>query len=379
MQITAPISNLEQLQTLVDCGVTECLIAGRELSRWGELYLSNMEKIFDHAEQFGINPVLVWDVLMEERKFDHCRKYFDALPAKLKQRVRVQDLGALEYIRQNYPDSKLQLVVEHGNHNLIGLKAYESYAGEQLERLILSNEIPFEKLKQFRSELRTPLEVLVMGKNLIFYGQRKLLSPLTGEEKDFIRATANSEETPHKGFSLLENKHGTFMFNTKDICLVTVSEKLQDLSIQYGRIDVWHLESPQLFAATVSQLNEPNEKNLNSFLEIYGEKSHRGFFHVNKSNVLFPKLKNSRLHGGQVNFIGHVLDVKRPDYIAVKLAPGVALPEEGECLNLIHPEGKDTQVKVKNPRFWSETQKDIILMDYLKGSVIKAALFKASS
>ena len=104
--------------------------------------------------------------------------------------------------------------------------------GDQCERLVLSNELSKEKLLEYAHLLNTPIEVLVFGRILLFYSPRLLLSPLEKTELEnnhSIEAFGTSEESPHSGFPLIENSHGTFMFNVKDLYLLDHLEELKEM------------------------------------------------------------------------------------------------------------------------------------------------------
>ena len=53
--------------------------------------------------------------------------------------------------------------------------------------------------------------------------EKRAKSMTSGE---FLEATGESEESPHKGFPLIENSHGTFMFHIKRLFLLEHLEHL---------------------------------------------------------------------------------------------------------------------------------------------------------
>src|SRR5690606_4501254 len=111
--------------------------------------------------------------------------------------------------------------------------------GARLTRLVLSIELSKESLKNIVPALKTPCELLVLGRILLFHSPRALLAPLAGPVADpaWLEAVGASEESPHKGFPLLENKHGTFMFLPKDFCLAEQLPELKELGLEYMRFD----------------------------------------------------------------------------------------------------------------------------------------------
>src|SRR5690606_28287579 len=136
--------------------------------------------------------------------------------------LRVQDPGALEWSLKN-TNKPLQFIAETGNHNFEALKGWVEYCGDRLERIALSIELSRPVLEEFVKKLKVPCELLVFGRILLFYSPRSLLSPLSPEKiavNEELAALGESEESPHKGFPIVENRHGTFMFHIKEFCLL---------------------------------------------------------------------------------------------------------------------------------------------------------------
>src|SRR5690606_27249455 len=123
--------------------------------------------------------------------------------------IRALDPGIMQFLFEA-TDKPLHFVADTGNHNLIGLKRWESYFDNRLERLVLSIELSRESLKTIIPSLKTPCELLVLGRILLFHSPRALLAPLAGPVADpaWLEAVGASEESPHKGFPLIENKQG---------------------------------------------------------------------------------------------------------------------------------------------------------------------------
>src|SRR5690606_27178764 len=107
---------------------------------------------------------------------------------------------------------------------------------------------------------------------------------------------------PHKGFPLIENQHGTFMFHIKEFCLVDYAQELKENGLSYFRIDQ-RFEEKKLREIT-ELVRKFSEEEFLKFKEEYSQDLMRGFYLVNKTDVLFPKLKNSRLQQREGNYLG---------------------------------------------------------------------------
>ena len=138
-----------------------------------------------------------------------------------------------------------------------------------------------------------------------------------GNSGHWIEAAGQSEESPHKGFPLLENEHGTFMFLPIDHCLLDSLSELSELGVAHLRIDNRFM-SEGLFTRVMEHFNNPSEESFEMIKDASQARLIRGFYNTNKSDVLFKKLKNYRIQrkdkGTQVFLLVSFLQVE-PDHV----------------------------------------------------------------
>ncbi len=383
---------LKKLSSLVDAGKIansdlEVIVGTRSLSRYSELSLEGLLDLVTLNQTLKLPLVLEWDVLQQENLFLKNKEVIARLPLHEFKAIRVQDPGALNTIVENYPWLKVQLILENGNHNFQGLSRWSSFLGTQLERLVLSNELSREHLSRYASELSSGLEVLAFGRILLFYSPRLLLSPLKKEElqkslaEKNIEAFGTSEESPHAGFPLIENAHGTFMFNVKDLYLLDHLEELKSLNISAVRFDLRfdesfkHLETMMdLYAGRI-----PHEE-----VNIKGDHPRpmiKGFYNINKTDVLFTKLKNKRIQRQDDNYIGEIVDVERDQQMALVIKSKHLALNLGAEIQLVTPEGKIKTLSVKTMIDTGRREKEnaktneIVLLPFMSGIVAKTQVY----
>ena len=191
-------------------------------------------------------------------------------------------------------------------------------------------------------KLKTPCELLVLGRILLFHSPRALLSPLSGEASDqsWIDAVGASEESPHKGFPLVENKQGSFMFLAKDFCLAEQLKDLRDMKLDFMRLDPTGCEPEVALKVVDDLLSDQPEKAKDSWPNLVI----RGFYGVNKSDVLFKKLKNPSRD--KTHAIAEVLDTRKGDPVTVRVLDGAKL-HSGMKIEMVSPDGKKKQIELK--------------------------------
>lgn len=386
MNYLSYLEHLEQLPLFEQMGVKELLLGHRQLSRLGELQTENMIFLMKECRKRKIEPILEWDILMTQQVLTQAEKVLSLLPMDEFRFIRVQDPGALQLVMDKYPHLKIQLNLESGNHNLVGIQEWCSYVGDRLERVVLSLEIPIDRLKSYLPELTVPVEILVLGKNLLFYTPRSLLSPLKpgsgGQEK--VVARAKSEEGPHKKFFLVENQHGTFMFHPKELFLLESLAELQEIGLSHCRLDFRFGKTLEFQKEILQWVTSANFSlaSLQALKEQYPGEVFRGLFKVNKSDVLFPKLKNQHLQRQDSCFLGEILEVEKGKYAAILLKNknrSLIVPSEIEIRN---PKGELIQMQLKemkDSKWQSLSQGEngqVVFINYAKGMSAQSAVYQ---
>ncbi|MDX1521102.1 MAG: U32 family peptidase, partial [Anaerolineae bacterium] len=156
--------------------VTEVLLEPDLLARQGRLSLRDVHELALAARARALRPVLVWDALMPERRLVEIEAELVRLDFSVYAAVRVSDVGAAQWLRNHQPQMPIHLIAETGNHNLTALQGWCDYFGPALERLVLSIELPEEKLIDYCRRLPVGCEVLGVGPILLFYSPRSLLA-----------------------------------------------------------------------------------------------------------------------------------------------------------------------------------------------------------
>lgn len=395
MKFITYAENLTQLKELsilvetnrIESAELEVIIGNAFLSRYSENTIAGFEEMIVFNQKAKLQLILEWDVLQQETLFQKNIELISKLPLHEFKAVRVQDPGALNFIKEKFPWLKVQLIMENGNHNYAGLSRWSDFLGEQLDRLVLSNELSREHLGKYATELKSDLEVLVFGRILLFYSPRLLLSPVNKEsiqaefEKN-IEAYGTSEESPHAGFPLIENRHGTYMFNVKDLYLLDHLEELKSLNIAAVRFDLrfddsfGHLENCiDLFKGRVAHTE------ISTIKSEHPRPMIKGFYNINKTDVLFTKLKNKRIQRQDDNYIGEIVDVERDQQMALLIKSGHLNLKAGDELQLVTPEGKTKTLGLRN--FTDTTGKsketagmnEVVLLPFISGVVAKTQVY----
>jgi len=360
MEITTYVENIDQLMLYQECGIQSAIIGHRDLSRYRGLNHVEFNYLCTQAQAHNFSLVLEWDILMTEDDFQTALHTLQKLDLRYFQSIRVQDPGALEYVLE-HTNLPVELILENGNHNLLAVQSWINYIGPRLKKVVLGIELPHNTLATWLSQLTVPCEILVLGRILLFYTPRKLLSPLAKQEQhtEVIEAIGSSEESPHKGFPLEETKHGTFMFHIKDFCVLDHLQDLAQLKLKSFRIDMRWLEHENF--SSILQLVQAqqnlNEVQMQQLKELWPQDLMKGFYRVNKTDVLFEKLKNKRLHKKEDRFLGVVLENYKKRGMVVQFKNHKHALSVGSKVAIMTPQGDEFELEVE----WIENSSGVRL------------------
>lgn len=331
------------LQTAIEAGFDEVLIGHKSLSVLGALDSEECHAIAKSAQGSELRPVLVWDTLHADGGIDEAIEAINSLDLKNFAAVRVQEVGALEYLLGLEPKVNIQFIAKSGAHNLESLRGWCRHIGIQLERLIVSSELPKERLAQYIQGVPVPVEVLGFGPVLLFYSPRSLLSwSGQGEQtkRDFLSATVRSDESPQAAMRVIETRHGTLAFHAKDYSLLDKVEELKSLGLGAFQIDLRLEEDMQDLPHIAALIEKWNKSAHSDFVASYSRGLTRCFYTANSTDVLFKRLRNQLLRGGSVPALGRVVEAIKERHLIIEVLGHGKKLTQGQRVKFLTPNGK---------------------------------------
>ena len=375
MNFVTNISSIHDLSLAREYGVKEVLISDKMFSRFSENNFDECLELASHAKQLGLKTVFVWDIISTNNEFEKSCEIFKTLNLESFDCIRAQDAGVIHFLAEQ--GFKLQIILENNNHNFTAVKKWCDAFAKNLDKVILSIELPETKIVDYCQKLSVPVEILGLGPILLFYSPRKLLNgAVENEESESLYALAESEESPHKGFPVVQNTHGTFMFHIKNFFILEHYQKLAESGLHSMRIDLSDVGMEYLENIHAYLQNEIDLKTLK---QNYSKDTIRGFYHVNKSDVLFKKLKNHRIQRKDESYLGEVTDVLKDEYILVTIKNHSI--KVGDQVTYLNPEGKNISSKIVtirdlNLKEVSEAKPgQIVLVNYTRKVLAKSQVY----
>jgi len=371
MELVSPVRSQTELATAHEAGITEVLLGHQMLSTLGTLGTDELHSLANSALKLGLRPILLWDTLMRDAEFDRAVNCIKKIDLKLFSAVRVMDPGALEYILEETL-LPVQLILRTGNHNIESILGWINYNKARTEKVILSSELPKKRIEEYVKVIPVKTEVLGLVPILLFYTPRYLLTYQStsgdgerGEDSfNLLTAMASCEENTHKGFRVVETKHGTLVFHAKDYCLLEQINELKSMGVTSFQMD-FRLEKSESFileqikkVAVLCKSFDPVF--YQEWASSYPNKITRCFYQANATDVLFKKLKNTTTQRVDHSFVGEVIESVRDRHIIVHVTGNARELTKGNELKIITPMGKQVLFTVGSIRDLDGNQKEEI-------------------
>jgi len=328
----------------------EVLIEPRELSREGRLSFEEAENLAREAREHNLKPVLVWDILMTQNEFKAKCARMSAIDTTLFTSIRTQCPGAALWVRENLPEKGLQIILENSNHNLPGLKRWVAHLAPQ--RLVLSTQIPEERLIECCRELQTECEILGAGKILLFYSNRGLLAANFNDsdattDNRWIYADSSSEESASRPFPTVENSHGTFMYLNKDHFILDQLEKLDAGGIHTVRIDLRDLQGCEHAAQGIVELCQMTLNRDSSALSAaWSRPTAAPFFKRNRTDKQLTRMKPLTRLLRDSRCLAEVVSVERGEEIGLFTLRD--FPTDQGTFTFVAPDGREVPVEIES-------------------------------
>ncbi|CAG37682.1 peptidase U32 family protein [Desulfotalea psychrophila] len=234
-ELLVPAGNYEKLVTAVHYGADAIYLGGKDFSlraKAGNFSENAMQAGLDYAHRHGVKVYITANIIAHNRDFSELDEYLLGLEKLGVDGLIISDPGILRRAQAVVPSLPIHLSTQ-ANVTNSGSAAFWFEQGAS--RLNLARELSLKEITEIREENRGELEVFVHGALCISYSGRCMLSNyLTGRDANQgscahpcrYSYSLVEEKRPGEFFPVEEDERGTYIFNSKDLCLL---EKLPQL------------------------------------------------------------------------------------------------------------------------------------------------------
>lgn len=261
-ELLIPASSLEVLKTAVIFGADAVYIGGEAFGLRAKAKNFSMEEMREGIEFAHARDVKVYvtaNILAHNSDLPEVRKYFQELKSVKPDALIIADPGVFDIAKEVCPEIDRHISTQANNTNY---GTYNFWYRQGASRVVSARELSMQELKELRANIPDDLEIetFIHGAMCISYSGRCLLSNyFTGRDANRGACThpcrwkyAVVEVTrPGEYMPVYENERGTYIFNSKDLCMIEHIPELIDAGIDSLKIE--GRMKTALYVATVAR------------------------------------------------------------------------------------------------------------------------------
>ncbi len=254
-ELLIPASSLEVLKTAVLYGADAVYIGGEVFSLRAKAKNFTPEEMAEgiaFAHEHGVKVYVTANILAHNGDLEEAREYFAALRDMRHQQAKAQpdaliisDPGMFMIAKEVWPEVEIHVSTQANNTN------YETYLfwwKLGAKRVVSARELSLQEIREIREHIPEEMEIesFIHGSMCISYSGRCLLSNyFTGRDANQGNCThpcrwkyaVMEESRPGEYLPVYENERGTFLFNSKDLCMIEYVPELVGAGIDSFKIE----------------------------------------------------------------------------------------------------------------------------------------------
>ncbi len=364
-ELLVPASNLEVLKVAVIYGADAVYIGGEVYGLRAKAKNFSREDMIEgikFAHEHGVKVYVTANILAHNGDLEGVKEYLKELKEIKPDALIIADPAIFMLAKEICPDIERHVSTQANNTNY---GTYKFWYELGAARVVSARELSLEEIKEIRANIPDDLEIetFIHGAMCISYSGRCLLSNyFTGRDANQGECThpcrwkysVVEEQRPGEYLPVYENERGTYIFNSKDLCMI---EHVPDL-LSSG-IDSFKIEGRMktaLYVATVARTYrkaiddcmESEEKylaNLDWYKEQISACTYRqfttGFFYGKPSEE--SQIYDNNTYNIGYTYLGIAGPANDDDYFEIEQRNKFSV---GETIEIMKPNGDNIEVEV---------------------------------
>lgn len=364
IELLAPAGNFEKLEIAIHYGADAVYLAGKEFSLRnfsGNFTLDELHKAVKFARNQGIKVYVACNIYPRNPELKAIGKYLKELGEISPDAVIIADPGILMEASKIIPQIPLHLSTQSNTTNYNTVMFWEKFG---IKRINVARELSLKEIKEIVSRSSIEIEAFAHGSMCISYSGRCLLSSFMTKRSSNLGECSHpcrwkyavvEEKRPNEYFPIAENKKGTYIFNSKDLCMIEhmpemIEAGLSSLKIEGRMKGINYVASAvKVYREAIDSYYEnPDGFKLQKYwIEELNKVSHRGYctgFYFDDPEQISPNFEYN-LNSGQV-FVGKVIETSGPQSVNIDVRNKIFKGDVVEILNRKGPAREDKIIRI---------------------------------
>lgn len=261
-ELLAPAGSLPVLKVAVMYGADAVYLGGEAFSLRANAHNFSPEEMKEgvrFAHERGVKVYVTANILAHNRDLSEAEQYFSELRDMEIDGILISDPGLFLLARKILPEVELHISTQANNTNY---GTFRFWYEQGAKRVVTGRELSLAEIAEIRAQIPADMEIetFVHGAMCISYSGRCLLSAcMTGRSANAGDCThpcrwkysVVEENRPGEYMPVFENDRGTFLFNSKDLCMIDHIPEMAEAGIDSLKIE-GRMKSA-LYAASITR------------------------------------------------------------------------------------------------------------------------------
>ncbi len=330
-ELLMPVSGPDTLRCAVLYGADAVYMGGEAYSL--RAYADNfsgdeLKDAVDYAHKNGVNIYITANIYAYDDDFPGIEEYFERLAEIGPDALLISDPGVFMIAKRVCPDIPVHISTQANNTNS---GTFRFWYDQGVRRVVAARELSLERLRKIKEQIPDDMEIeaFVHGAMCISYSGRCLLSAALSERSANRGMCTHpcrwnyslvEEKRPGQYMDVFENERGTFVMDSKDLCMIEHIPELLDCGVDSLKVE-GRMKSA-LYTACVGRAYRKAiddffedrtlyEKNINRYLNEVSACTHRpystGFFYGNPGRD--GQIYDANAYASDYTYIGCIEEI----------------------------------------------------------------------
>ena len=365
-ELLIPASSLEVLKTAVMFGADAVYIGGDAFglrAKAKNFSKEEMKEGIEFAHEHGVHVHVTVNILAHNYDLDGVETYLHELKELKPDALIIADPGIFMKARRICPEIDIHVSTQANNTNY---ETYNFWHDLGAKRVVAARELSMAEIKEIKQRIPKDLEMesFIHGAMCISYSGRCLLSNyFTGRDANHGACThpcrwkyaVVEEKRPGEYLPVYENERGTYIFNSKDLCMIEHIPELVDAGVDSCKIE--GRMKTALYVATVARTyrkaiddffesEEKYRQNMPWYLDQISKCTYRqfttGFYFGKPSDEM--QIYDNNTYVSEYIYLGIVYDIDERGFAKIEQRNKFSVGDE---IEIMKPDGTDVKVRVK--------------------------------
>lgn len=365
-ELLVPASSLEVLKIAVIFGADAVYIGGEAFglrAKAKNFSKEDMREGIAFAHEHGVKVYVTVNILAHNEDLEGVREYLYELKELKPDGLIIADPGIFTYAKEICPEIERHISTQANNTNY---ETYRFWYELGAKRVVTARELSLEEIRGIRAHIPEDMEIetFVHGAMCISYSGRCLLSNyLVGRDANRGACTHPcrwkysivEEKRPGEYIPVFENERGTYIFNSKDLCMI---EHMDD--VLTSGIDSLKIEGRMKTALYVATVARTYRKAIDDYMESPEKyKANMDWYKEQISNCTYRQFTTGFFYGKpdentqiydnntyvkEYTYLGFAEDIDERGFVQITQRNKFVT---GETIEVMKPNGENIPVTVK--------------------------------